>query len=80
MDEIGNIKNIINIEDIKYSFIIKNIFSYLSGKHILNIIKYNKLVQNILLVDIKNYKIISGKYKIMKKMEKEKNIILGIRI
>ena len=67
MDEIGNIKNTINIRDIKSSFIIKKIFSYLSEKQTLNMIIYNKLIQNLLLTDIKNYKIISGKYKIVEK-------------
>ena len=42
MDEIGHIKNTINIRDIKSPFIIKNIFSFLSEKQILNMIIYNK--------------------------------------
>ena len=67
MDEIGSIKNRINIRDINSSFIIKNIFSFLSEKQILNLIIYNKQFQNFLLVDIKNYKKISGKYKIGEK-------------
>ena len=46
MDEIGSIKNRINIRDINSSFIIKNIFSFLSGKQILNLIIYNKQFQN----------------------------------
>ena len=64
MDKIGSIKNRINIRDINSSFIIKNIFSFLSEKQILNLIIYNKQFQTFLLVDIKNYKKISGKYKI----------------
>jgi len=64
MDEIGNIKNIINIRDIKSSFIIKNIFSFLSEKQILNMVMYNQQFQKLLLVDITNYKKMSGKYKI----------------
>jgi len=54
----------INIRDINSSFIIKNIFSFLSEEQILNIVLYNKLLQNLLLVDIENNKKISGKYKI----------------
>ena len=72
MDEIGSIKNRINIRDINSSFIIKNIFSFLSEKQILNLIIYNKQFQNFLLVDIKNYKKISGKYKIGEKNGKGK--------
>jgi len=56
MNEIGNAKNKINISDISSSFTIKNVFSFLSEKQILNMIIYNKLFQNLLLVDIKNYK------------------------
>ena len=72
MEEIGNIKNRINIRDINSFFIIKNIFSFLSEKQILNLIIYNKQFQNLLLVDIKNYKEISGKYKIFEKNGKGK--------
>ena len=72
MDEIGSIKNRINIRDINSSFFIKNIFSFLTEKKILNLIIYNKQVQNLLLVDIKNYKKISGKYLIGEKNGKGK--------
>ena len=61
MDEIGNIKNKIYIRDINYSFIIKKIFSFLSEKQLLNMKMYNKLFQNLLLVDIKDYQKIKGK-------------------
>ena len=64
MEEIGSNKNRINIRDINSSFIIKNIFSFLSEKQILNLIIYNKQFQTLLSVDKKNYKKISGKYKI----------------
>jgi len=76
MDEIGNIKNRINIRDINSTFIIKNIFSFLSEKHILNMIIYNKLLQKLLSVDIKNYKKISGKYKIIEKNGKGKEYLI----
>jgi len=74
MDEFGNNKYEINIRDIKSVFIIKIIFSFLSRRQILNMIIYNKELQNMLLVDIKDYKKISGKYKVCEKMEKESNI------
>ena len=61
MDGIGSNKNRINIRDINSSYIIKNVFSYLSEKQILNLIIYNKQFQNLLLVDIKKYKKISSK-------------------
>ena len=76
MEEIKNIKNRINIRDIHSSFIIKNIFSFLFEKHKLNMIIYNKLFQHILLVDIKNYKKIRGKYKTGEKKGKGKEYLI----
>ena len=40
-------KAIKNIEDIKSSYIVKEVFSFLSKKQKLNIIIYNKQLQNI---------------------------------
>jgi len=76
MDKIGNIKNRVNIRDINSSFIITNIFSFLSEKQILNMIMYNKLFQNLLFVNIKNYKKISGIYKIGEKNGKGKEYLI----
>ena len=76
MDGIGNIKIKLNIRDINSPFIIKNIFSFLSEKQILNMIMYNKLFQNLLLVNLKNYKNISGKYKISGKSGKGKEYLI----
>ena len=76
MDEIGNIKNNINLRDINSPYIIKNIFSFLSEKQILNMIMYNKLFQSIVLIDINNYKKISGKYKIGGKNGKGKEYLI----
>ena len=78
MDEIGSIKNRINIRDINSSFIIKNIFSFLPEKQILNLIINNKQFQTLLSVDIKNYKKISGKYKIGEKNGKGKEYSIEI--
>ena len=60
-------KAIKNIEDIKSSYIIKEVFSFLSKKQKLNNIIYNKQLQNICGFDIEDYKKISGKYKIIDK-------------
>ena len=52
MDVFEDNKNKINIRDIKSSFILKIIFSFLSKKQILNMIIYNKELQKIFSVDI----------------------------
>jgi len=76
-----NIKNIKNRENIfsnnvllfiKSQKIIIEVFSYLSEKHILNIIIYHKQLQNIFGFDIRDYKNISVKYKIGDKNGKGK--------
>ena len=67
MDGFKDAKNKKNIRDIKSSFIIKIIFSFLTQNQQLNMIIYNKGLQNILSFDIKDYKKISGGYKIGEK-------------
>ena len=67
MDEIGNIKNTVNIRDIKSPFIIKNIFSFLSEKQKLNILIYNKKIKKKLGININNYIKQSGKIYIGKR-------------
>ena len=58
-------KNKIKIlEDIKSTYIIKEVFSFLYEKQKLNIIIYNKHLQNRLGVDIEYYKKIGRQYKI----------------
>ena len=52
----------INIEDIKSSFIIKEIFLLLNQKQKLDIIIYNKKLQKLFEVDIENYKKISRRF------------------
>ena len=64
MDELGKIKSIINLRDIKSSYIIQKIFNFLYEKQRLNMIIYNNKLQKILVVNIEDYKKISGKYKI----------------
>jgi len=64
MIEFEKEKSIINIRDIKSSFIIKKVFSFLDLKKKLNMIIYNRECQKMVLVDLKDYKKLSGKYKI----------------
>ena len=81
--KILNIKNIeskINYRDIKSSFTIKRIFSFLKEKEKLNIIIYNKKFQKLCLIDIEDYKQINGKYKIGKKNGKGKEYIIETKI
>jgi len=47
MNEFKDIKYKINVRDIKSSYIKKKIFSFLSEKQLLNLIKYNKELQKI---------------------------------
>ena len=68
MSESEEIKCNINIKrDIKSFYIMDKIFSYLNQKQKLNMIIYNKELQNIFEVNINDYKEISGKYKIIEK-------------
>jgi len=84
-----NLKNIVQKECIfsnifllyiKPQKIIKEVFSYLSEKHILKLIIYKKQLQKILGFDIKDYKKISGKYKIDGKNGKGKEYLLNTNI
>ena len=77
MDEFEDIKYKINLKDIKSFFIIKIIFSFLSEKQILNMILYNKELQKMFFVDIKDYMKISGKYKIGGKNGKGREYIIN---
>jgi len=67
MEKFKNSKFKINIRDIKSSFIREEIFPFLSDKQKLNMIIYNKELQKMLLVNIKDYITISGRYKIFEK-------------
>ena len=53
---------VINIDNIKSPYIIKNIFSLLDENLKLNMIIYNKKLQNLLEVNIENYKKKSGRF------------------
>ena len=50
------------LENIKSSYIIIKLFSYIDERKKLEIIKYNKNIQKLLNINIVNYKIFSGKY------------------
>ena len=76
MAELEDNKNNINIRDIKSSYIIKEIFSFLHERRKLDVIIYNKQLQEILHIDIEDFKQISGKYKIGEKNGKGKEYLL----
>ena len=67
MAEIEDIKFKKNIRNIQSLYILKTIFSFLNESLKLNLIIYNKELQKKFLVDIENYKKISGKYRIGEK-------------
>ena len=60
------------MKDIKSKYITKCIFSYLDEYVKLNIVKYNKYIQNIINIDIVNYQTFSGRY--IKSKNNEENI------
>ena len=66
-----------SLQDIKSSYVIKDILLFLKQKEKLNLIFYNKQLQNLLRVDIQNYKKLSGKYKIVEKNGKGKEYVLN---
>ena len=75
MAENENVKSKINIRNIKSSYILKTLLSFLNEKQKLNMIVYNKELQKICLVDIKDYKNVSLKYKIGERNGKGKEYI-----
>ena len=76
MDEVADNKSKINLRDIKSSYIIKIVFSFLCEKEKLNMIINNKELQKLFLVKIEDYKKLSGRYKIGEKNGKGKEYIL----
>ena len=50
------------LENIKSSYFIKIIFSYLDEKIKLKLMKYNKCLQDNMNINLINYKIFSGRY------------------
>jgi len=80
MSETKKIISNINLIDIKSIIILKKIFSILHEKQKLNLIINNKRLQKLFFIDIKDYKQISGKYKIIEKDGKGKEYILDTKI
>ena len=80
MDKFENNEYKINLRGIKSFYITKLILSFLSDKRKLKMIKYNKELQKLCLVDIKDYKNKSGKYKIDGKNGNGKEFILNTNI
>ena len=77
MAEYEEIKNRISLRKIKSFYNIKEIFSFLYGKLKLNLIIYNKEIKKKILVNIEDYKKISGKYRIGEKNGKGREYILN---
>ena len=66
------------LSNVKSIYICKIIFSYVNPMKKLNLIKYNKNLQNINELSLIDYKIISGNLLHLKIMEKDKYIMLII--
>ena len=80
MSEFEYIKSKIDLKDIKSSYIIKKIFSFLDEEQKLKMIVYNKELQKMHLIDIDDYKEISGKYKVGEKNGKGNEYIIDTNI
>ena len=76
----NNTQGLGNILEIKSPVILKKIFSNLWLIQELNIVSYNKQIQNILGIDIHNYKRLSNKYKIKEKDGKFREYIINDEI
>ena len=50
------------LKNVKSIYFSKIIFSYINDKKILEIVKYNKQLQNNIDINLNNYKLFSGKY------------------
>ena len=50
------------MKKIKSIFFIRLLFSTISQKHKLNMIKYNKKLQKLVDINLMNYKLFTGKY------------------
>ena len=70
MAELEEKKSHITLNDIKFPFIIKGIFSYLEEKQKLNMIVYNKEIQKMFLVDLLDYQ--KKSFKIYNRWKKRK--------
>ena len=80
MAEFENIKSKTNLKDIKSSYIIKKVFSFLFEEQKLKMIVYSKELQKICSIGIEDYKKISGKYKKGEKNGKGEEYIINTNI
>ena len=81
MSRLKEKKYIINLKkDIKSFYIFDVIFSFLNQSQKLKMIMYNKQLQKLFRVDIKNYKEISGRYKKAPKNGKGREYIIDTNI
>ena len=76
MPDLGKIKI---VGDIKSSYIMKGVFSFINEKQKLNMMTYNKKLQGIFGVEIKDYQKISQKIKIAEKNGKGKEYDLDTK-
>ena len=65
-----------SINSINSSYILEEVFSFLHERNKLDLIIYNKQLQEILHIDIGDFKKLSGKYKIGEKNGKGKEYLL----
>ena len=72
MDEFADNKSKINLRDIKSSYNIKSIFSFLYEKQKLKLIVYSKELQKNCSIGIEDYRKKNGKYKLGEKNGKGK--------
>ena len=61
------------LKKIKSKYCLGNIFAYINERRKLNIIKFNKRLQNLININIINYKIFSGKILIKETCENKEN-------
>ena len=71
MIEFGEIKSKINLNNIKSSYIIKNIFFFLYEQQKLELVKYNNKLKNILFIDVNDYKQYKGDNRKILTIEKD---------
>jgi len=62
------------IKNVKTSYFLRIIFSFIDEKQKLKLIKYNKSLQETMDIKLINYKIMSGKYIIYEQNGKGKEI------
>ena len=71
-----DLKELNYVRDIKSEYIQQGIFEYLNEKQKISLIIYNKRIQNIFRIDIKDYKNMSGKIRIIEKNGKGREYTL----